>query len=133
MATIMFGSARIGENGKVIGGAKGDQKQTSSTNDTKGEVSMQPMYKHVKGWLVSRPKKIKHANAIAERMTAACNNGNIGYNQNERLEVVVNGIDTKAKTNADCSSLTREVIKEATGVDVGNFTTGTEISALKNS
>lgn len=133
MATIMFGSARIGENGKVIGGAKGDQKQTSSTNDTKGEVSMQPMYKHVKGWLVSRPKKIKHANAIAERMTAACNNGNIGYNQNERLEVVVNGIDTKTKTNADCSSLTREVIKEATGVDVGNFTTGTEISALKNS
>lgn len=131
--SIMFGSARIGENGKVTGGAKGDQKQTSSTNDTKGEVSMQLMYKHVKGWLVFRPKKVSHADAIAERTTAACNNSNIGYNQNERTGVVTNGIDTKKKTNADCSTLMREVIKEATGVDLGNFTTANEPSILKAS
>jgi hypothetical protein len=131
--SIMFGSARIGENGKVTDGAKGDQKQTSSINDTKGEVSIQVMYKHVKGWLVFRPKTIAHANKIAERMTAACNNSNIGYNQNERLGIVTNGIDTKVKTNADCSSTVRECIKEATGKDVGNFTTANEASILKAS
>jgi hypothetical protein len=129
----MFGSARIGENGKVTGGAKGDQKQTNSTNDTNGEVSMQSMYKHVKGWLVFRPKTIAYANKIAERMVTACNNSNIGYNQNERLGVVTNGIDTKVKTNADCSALVRECIKEATGKDVGNFTTANEASVLKAS
>ena len=42
MATIMIGSARINERGKLSGGVAGDQKQVSSANDTKGEVSMQP-------------------------------------------------------------------------------------------
>ena len=36
MATII-GSARIDENGKISGGIAGDQKQTSSANDTVGE------------------------------------------------------------------------------------------------
>ena len=44
MATIMIGSARINERGKLSGGVAGDQKQVSSANDTKGEVSMQPFY-----------------------------------------------------------------------------------------
>ena len=33
MATIMIGSARIDERGKLSGGSVGDQKQTSSANE----------------------------------------------------------------------------------------------------
>ncbi len=73
MATIMIGSARIDERGKLSGGSVGDQKQTSSTNDTKGEVSMQPFYVHSKGWYILRPKNAALAAKMAERMTAACN------------------------------------------------------------
>ena len=66
MATIYVGSARIDERGKLSGGQAGDQKQTSSTNDTKGEVAMQPFYVHSKGWYILRPKKIPVANKMAK-------------------------------------------------------------------
>ena len=81
MATIMIGSARIDERGKSSGGAAGDQKQVSSSNDTKGEVSMQPFYVHSKGWYILRPKSVTLSAKMAERMIAACNNKNIGYDQ----------------------------------------------------
>ena len=123
MATIMIGSARIDERGKLSGGAVGDQKQTSRTNDTKGEVSMQPFYVHSKGWYILRPKNAALAAKMAERMTAACNNKNIGYDQGNRLGVIKYGIDTKVKTECDCSSLARQDVKEASGKDPGNFTT----------
>ena len=45
--SIIIGSARVDEKGTYSGGASGDQKQTSSTNDTKGEVSMKPFYVHL--------------------------------------------------------------------------------------
>lgn len=128
---IMVGSARIDEHGKISGGTPGDQKQTSATNDTKGEVAMQAMYKHSKGWLVFRPKSVTHAGLIAVKMTSACNNKNIGYDQNRRNDIIRNGIDTKIPSGCDCSSLVRECIKEATGIDPGNFTTLTEPDALK--
>lgn len=127
---IMIGSARIDERGKLSGGAAGDQKQTSSINDTKGEVSMQPFYVHSKGWYILRPKSAALAAKMAERMTAACNNKNIGYDQGNRLGVIIYGIDTKVKTECDCSSLTRQVVKEASGKDPGNFTTANAVTVL---
>lgn len=130
MATIMIGSARIDERGKSSGGAAGDQKQGSSSNDTKGEVSMQPFYVHRKGWYILRPKSATLAVNMAERMIAACNNKNIGYDQGNRLGVILYGIDTKTKTECDCSSLCRQVVKEASGKDPGNFTTANAVAVL---
>lgn len=133
MATIMIGSARHDENGKYTGGAKGDQLQKSSTNDTVGEVSMQAMYTHTKGWYILRPTSVDVANKLAAAMKTACNNANIGYSQSDRTGVVTKGINTTVKTNTDCSALVRACIKHVTGKDVGNFTTANEILALTNS
>lgn len=133
MATIYVGSARIDERGKLSGGQAGDQKQTSSTNDTKGEVSMQPFYVHSKGWYILRPKKISVANKMAKSMTTACNNSNLGYDQSNRLGVITYGVNTKTKTECDCSSLVRACIIESTGKDVGNFSTWNEADILEKS
>ena len=130
MATIMIGSARIDERGKLSGGAAGDQKQVSSSNDTKGEVSMQPFYVHSKGWYILRPKSAAVAAKMAERMIAACNNKNIGYDQGNRLGVIKYGIDTKIRTSCDCGTLVRQDVKEASGKDPGNFTTANAAAVL---
>ncbi len=129
--SIMVGSARIDERGNASGGAAGDQKQTSAKNDLTGEVSMQKMYSHSKGWYILRPKSAAHAVKMADLMKAACNNANIGYDQGNRLRVVQHGIMTAVKTECDCSSLVREVVKEATGKDPGNFTTANEAASLE--
>lgn len=129
--SIMVGSARIDERGNASGGAAGDQKQTSATNDLTGEVSMQKMYSHSKGWYILRPKSAAHAVKMADLMKAACNNANIGYDQGNRLGIVQHGIMTAVKTECDCSSLVREVVKEATGKDPGNFTTANEAASLE--
>lgn len=129
--SIMVGSARIDERGNASGGAAGDQKQTSAKNDLTGEVSMQKMYSHSKGWYILRPKSAAHAVKMADLMKAACNNANIGYDQGNRLGVVQHGIMTSVKTECDCSSLVREVVKEATGKDPGNFTTANEAASLE--
>lgn len=130
---IIIGSARIDESGKVSGGKAGDQKQISSTNDTKGEVSMQDFYVHSKGWYVLRPKDAKVAKKIANAMKQACNNANIGYDQSNRLGIIKYGTATQTKTECDCSSLVRQCIKEATGKDVGNFVTTNEPHYLEKS
>lgn len=129
--SIMVGSARIDERGNASGGAAGDQKQTSATNDLTGEVSMQKMYFHSKGWYILRPKSAAHAVKMADLMKAACNNANIGYDQGNHLGIVQHGIMTAVKTECDCSSLVREVVKEATGKDPGNFTTANEAASLE--
>lgn len=128
--SLIIGSARIDENGKIKGGKPGDQKQTSS-NDTSGEVSMQPFYVHSKGWKVIRIKDEKQAVQLAKKMINACNNSNIGYDQSKRLDIIQNGVDSKVKTSCDCSSLVRQCVKEVTGIDPGNFTTSNEVSTLK--
>lgn len=127
---IKIGSARHDENGNYTNGAAGDQLQTSNTNDTAGEVSMQDMYTHSKGWYILRPKSVSIANKIAELMQTACNNACIGYDQNNRLGIITYGVNTTTKTECDCSSLVREIVKEATGTDPGNFTTDSEASML---
>lgn len=120
--TIKIGSARIDEKGTLKNGAAGDQ--------TGKEVSTQDYYMHSKGWYLLRAKDIKHADKLAEAMVRACNNKNIGYDQNQRLGVIKYGTDTKVKTECDCSSLVRQCVIEATGVDAGNFTTDNAVKKL---
>lgn len=126
---VMIGSARIDERGKISGGAVGDQKQTA-VPDYKGEVSQQAFYIHSKGWVVLRPRNTKQAQKIAEAMIRACNNPNLGYDQQGRLGVVQNGTQSKIPTECDCSSLVRQCVIEGTGKDPGNFNTSSEVSAL---
>lgn len=125
---VVIGSARIDERGKASGGAAGDQKQVSA-EDYKGEVSMQTMYQHSKGWYVLRPNSDIVANALSHAMIRACNNPNLGYDQNQRLGVITYGIDSKIKTECDCSSLVRACCI-AVGFDPGNFTTANEKNVL---
>lgn len=115
---ILFGSARSDENNNLKNGKAGDQKGGA-------EVSTQTAYIHSKGWVAFRAKDDSLAEKLAQGMKIACDNSNLGYDQNERLGVVRNGIDSKVKTECDCSSLVRAVLKYA-GVDVCNFTTSTE-------
>ncbi len=128
--SLMVGSARIDENGKISGGKPGDQ--------TGNEVSTQPYYVHSKGWICMRAKSVPVANAIAKAMLQACENDNIGYCQGHRTTVIgqlrKSGSLAKisAKTEADCSSLVRACCIQA-GFDPGNFNTSAEVSALKAS
>lgn len=127
---ITIGSARHDENGKLNGNV-GDQLQNGSGNDFKGEVSMQDFYVHKLGWDVIRFKNVAYRHKCAERMVAACNNEKIGYSQNQRAKIWEDGIDSRKKTNTDCSMLIRRIFYEATGIDPGNFTTANEKSALE--
>ncbi len=126
---ILIGSARIDERGSLTGGKAGDQKQSSSP-DYKGEVSQQSFYMHKKGWVVLRAKESSVANKIAENMRIACNNPNIGYDQNNRLDIFNHGVRSTVKTECDCSSLVRACVQEATGKKIANFNTSTEASVL---
>ena len=126
---IILGSARHDENGHAHGGKPGDQTQ-KKVDDFSGEVSMQDFYITSKGWYVLHPKTKELADKLAERMKTACNNPNIGYNQDEREQVVKKGIDTKEPVNSDCSALVRACVKEASGKDPGDFYTGNEVAVL---
>ena len=130
---VIIGSARIDERRKLSGGQAGDQKQKSSTNDTVGEVSMQNFYVHSKGWYILRPKDANIAKKIASNMKTACNNKNIGYDQGNRLGVMKYGVNSKVKTETDCSALVRACVKGASGKDPGNFSTLNEADVLEKS
>lgn len=121
--TMRIGSARHDEDGGYTGGEAGDQ--------TGSEVSQQAFYVHSKGWNVVRPKKAADAKKLARKMRDACANSHIGYDQNQRLGIISKGIDTETDTECDCSSLVRECVIEAMGVDPGNFTTETEAGLLE--
>jgi len=116
---VIIGSARHDEHGNCYSGGKaGDQ--------TGQEVSTQNFYNHSKGWNVLRAKDNKVAEKLAEAMKIACGNKNIGYDQSERYGVIKHGINTKVKTECDCSSLVRACIIYASGKDVGDFNTANE-------
>ena len=119
---IIIGHASRDENKKYSGGKSGDQD--------KFEVCTRSYYMHSKGWYLLRPKSVIHANAIAEAMLRACNNNNIGYDQGNRLNIIKYGTNSTVKTEADCSSLVRQCVKEGTGIDAGNFTTVNEKNIL---
>lgn len=130
--SIYIGSARKDERSKYSGGAAGDQLQ-KSTPDYSGEVSMQKFYVHSKGWDVLRLKDKTLRYGLAQKMIQACNNANIGYDQGNRFGILSKGTGTDEKTECDCSSLVRQCVKEATGKDPGNFTTGDERAKLLDS
>ena len=125
---IKVGSARIDENGKISGGAAGDQ--------TGKEVCTQAYYMHSKGWYLYRAKDAAVAERLASAMLDACNNDYIGYDQGERSTVISQlekyGTLKKiaTKTEADCGTLVRACCIEA-GFDTGNFNTASEGMALE--
>lgn len=128
-----IGSARHDENGRIIGGKVGDQLQTIlNGNDLNGEVSMQNMYTHKYGWYILRPKELAHADRIACAMVIACNNANIGYNQNADRSKPID-VASDIPINCDCSMLVRGCIYAGTGQDVGNFDTSNEVQILTKS
>lgn len=96
-------------------------------------MSTQKFYNHSKGWNVLRAKDNKVAEKLAEAMKIACDNNNIGYDQSERYGVIKHGINTKVKTECDCSSLVRACIIYASGKDVGDFNTSNERSVILKS
>lgn len=123
---VIIGSARHDEHGNCYSGGKsGDQ--------TGQEVSTQKFYNHSKGWNVLRAKNNKVAEKLAEAMKIACGNKNIGYDQSERYGIIKHGINTKVKTECDCSSLVRACIIYASGKDVGDFNTSNERSVILKS
>ncbi len=128
--TYKIGSARSDERGKYSGGKAGDQKQTAKP-DEKGELSIQDFYVHTKGWVVIDAKDKKVRTKIGDRMIVACNNSNIGYSQSDRYGIVKCGIGTTTPCNADCSSTVRVCVKEASGIDPGDFNTATEANVLR--
>ena len=131
MATIYIGHASKDENNKYTGGKAGDQ--------TGKEVCKRTYYKHANGWHALRPKNVNHANAIVEAMQQAVDNDNVGYDQGERSDIMTSlkkygSIKKIAEpTECDCSSLVRACIYQATGKDVGSFTTANEASVLAKS
>jgi hypothetical protein len=123
---VIIGSARHDEHGNCYSGGKsGDQ--------TGQEVSVQKFYNHSKGWNVLRAKNNKVAEKLAEAMQIASDNKNIGYDQSERYGIIKHGINTKVKTECDCSSLVRACIIYASGKDVGDFNTSNERSVILKS
>ena len=127
---VYIGSARIDERGKISGGAVGDQ--------TGKEVSYQAWYLHSKGWVVLRAKNTEIRNKIAYAMKAACDNNKIGYDQSNRLglyKAVKNYGFDPAKcvvlTETDCSALIRVCVCYASGKNIPNFNTSSELSVLK--
>lgn len=131
LGNVIIGSARIDENGKAVGGNAGDQ--------TGKEVSTQEWYLHIKGWYVIRPKRKDVAEKIAYAMQAACDNPNIGYDQNQRYTAYDwckynnNGNFDPAKitvkVEVDCSALVRLCLAYA-GIFVGDFYTGNQFEVL---
>lgn len=80
---IMIGHSSKDENGKIVGGAAGDQtgKETCTRNWYNG------------GWnVVLRPKSSTLAEKSAKACEAGCANSKIGYDQNQR-----NTLNTQAK------------------------------------
>lgn len=128
---LYIGSARRDENGRYVNGKAGDQDGV--------EVSTQPYYMHSKGWYCFRFKLVEYANKMAEAMRQACKNPNIGYDQNERLDIMTSlkkyGSLEKISepTECDCGTLIRACIYQATGIDVGEFYTGNQSSVLAKS
>ena len=125
---VYLASAHGDEKGGAHGGVAGDQ--------TGNELSVRPYYVHSKGWRVFRPLDHEKGLVIAQTAKAACDNPNIGYDQWQRLtlynEAQKVGFDVSkvaVPCETDCSALVR-VCCAAAGIDVRNFDTSSEASAL---
>lgn len=127
--SVRVGSARIDENGKLIGGQAGDQ--------TGQEVAIEPWYLHSKGWVVIRAKDPDVAEKIAWDMEAACANDQIGYDQSASWDLYdkskAYGWDCsklKVPAETDCSSLARVCVAYATGKNIPWFSTLNQVTVL---
>lgn len=120
----LCGWAAIDERGKGRGGKAGDQKQTSSTNDTRGEVRVGNWYNFGQT-LVIRYKDEKKALKHAKALKSLCNNKHIGYDMNQRttLKTELNKIGysnyekLKVDCETDCSALQGVCAKIAGAID----------------
>lgn len=126
---VRVGSARIDENGKLVGGQAGDQ--------TGLEVAIEPWYLHTKGWVVIRAKDANVAERIAADMEMACKNDLVGYDQSTSWDLYDKvrqyGWDcSKLKTAAetDCSSLVRVCVAYAVGKSIPWFSTLNQVTVL---
>lgn len=126
---VRVGSARIDENGKLIGGQAGDQ--------TGQEVAVEAWYRHDKGWVVIRAKDAAVRERIAQCMEAACANNNIGYDQSTSWDLYdkakqygwdCSKVNTPVET--DCSSLVRVCVAFALQRDIPWFSTANEVEVL---
>lgn len=126
---VRVGSARIDENGKLIGGQAGDQ--------TGQEVAVEAWYRHDKGWVVIRAKDAAVRERIAQCMEAACANNNIGYDQSTSWDLYdkakqygwdCSKVNTPVET--DCSSLVRVCVAYALQRDIPWFSTANEAEVL---
>lgn len=125
---VYIGNARISEHG-TVNGTKGDQ--------TGKEVMTQTWSSGGTWQYVFRAKSETVAKKLADAMTQACANNNIGYSQADRLSLYnlakANGwkISKVGKCNCDCSSLVA-VCCNAAGVTVpATMYTGNEYAVLK--
>lgn len=107
---VTIGSARSDERGKITGGKSGDQKSGK-------EVSTQVYYVHGKGWRVFVCNIPEMNPVMADLMQQACDNNNIGYDQNQRTtlskqlpgaDYIIRKVGTKCET--DCSRLVIDII-----------------------
>lgn len=126
---VRVGSARIDENGKLIGGQAGDQ--------TGQEVAVEPWYLHQKGWVVIRAKDPQVAEKIAWDMEAACANDQIWYDQSTSWDLYDKSKQygwecskVKVPAETDCSSLVRVCVAFAIGKSLPWFSTLNEVSVL---
>lgn len=125
---MRVGSARIDERGNIVGGAPGDQ--------TGKEVAIENWYRHSSGWRILRAKSDTVREKIAQAVERACENDNIGYNQNRRntlmkaaASVGYDPARVKEKCECDCSSLLRVALAYA-GILVEDFYTGNEAEII---
>lgn len=128
--SIKIGHAVMDENGKISGGAAGDQ--------TGKEVATREWYTTSTPWhTVLRANDSTVAKKIAAAMQQACSNNNIGYDQKQRTTLFaaakavnfdLSKITTKCET--DCSALVAVCINAA-GVSVSkDIYTGNMVSAI---
>lgn len=129
MTAYTIGNAVHDERGKSVGGQPGDQLQ-KNVHDYAGEVKQQAFYKSSKGWKIMRLKSARQAIKARKLMIKACDNVNIGYSQSDRYGIIREGIKTKVPVNCDCTSLVRQVLREATKEDIPDFYSGNEVRVL---
>jgi len=130
--SVKLGSAGSDENRKLRGGQAGDQTGT--------EVQVIDWYLDSRGgWVVIRAKDDATREKIAYAMQRACDNDNIGYDQDQRYTAYdwckyKNGGNydpgaITAPVEVDCSALVRLCLAYA-GIMVGDFYTGNEVNIL---
>ena len=126
--SVKIGHASIDENKKIKGGTAGDQ--------TGGEVCTRTWYN--KPWeFVLRPKSATLAEKSAKACVYACDNKNIGYDQNQRNTLYAKaqkvGFDLSKITEpceCDCSSL-MHVCALAGGANITYGSNGAATSTMK--